>query len=66
MTQTGKELANDLDYDGIKFPVDKEDFSKVETKNNICINVYCYEKKLVFSNTHFRSKKLNVFIACNS
>ena len=48
MTQTDKELANDLDYDGIKFPVDKEDFSKIETTSNICIDVYCYENKLVF------------------
>ena len=48
MTQTDKELANDLDYDGIKFPVDKEDFSEIETKSNICINLYCYENKLVF------------------
>ena len=46
--QTDKELANDLDYDGIKFPVDKEDFSKIETKKNICINVFCFENKLVF------------------
>ena len=23
-------------------------FSKSEKKNNICINVYCYEKKLIF------------------
>ena len=23
-------------------------FSKIETKNNICINVFCYENKLVF------------------
>ena len=23
--------------------------SKIETKNNICINVYCYENKIVFS-----------------
>ena len=48
ITQTDKELVNNLDYDGIKFSVDKEDFSKIETKNNICINVCCYENKLVF------------------
>ena len=48
VTQTDKELANDLDYDGIKFPVDKEDFSKIETKSNICINLHCYENKLAF------------------
>ena len=24
----------------------KKDFSKVETKNSICINVFCYENKM--------------------
>ena len=46
ITQTNKKLANDLDYDGIKFPAERDDFSKTETKSNIC--VFCYEKKLVF------------------
>ena len=39
ITQKDEELANDLNYDEIKFPVDKEDYSKIEKKNNICINV---------------------------
>ena len=26
----------------------EKDFSKIETKSNICINVYCYENKLTF------------------
>ena len=26
-----------------------KDFSKIETKNNICITVFCYENKLVFT-----------------
>ena len=26
----------------------EKDFSKVETKNNICINVFCHENKLFF------------------
>ena len=26
----------------------EKDFSKIEKKNNICINVFCYENKLVF------------------
>ena len=43
-----KKLAKNLDYDGIEFPVREKDFSKIETKNNICINVFCYEKRLVF------------------
>ena len=26
----------------------KKDFSKIEKKNNICINVFCYENKLTY------------------
>ena len=26
----------------------EKDFSKTETKSNICINVFCYENKLTF------------------
>ena len=47
--QNDKKLASDLDYDGVGFPVQGKDFSKIETKNNICINVFCYENRLVFS-----------------
>ena len=32
----------------MEFPVREKDFSKIEKKNNICINVYCYENKLTF------------------
>ena len=46
--QTNKELVNDLDYDRIEFPVREKDFSKIETKNNICINVFGHENRLVF------------------
>ena len=48
ITQEDKKLANNLNYDAIGFPVREKDFSKTEKKNNICINVFCYEKKLVF------------------
>ena len=48
ITQTDKKLVNDLAYDGIEFPVQEKDFNKIETKNSICINVVCYENKLVF------------------
>ena len=46
--QKNKEFINDLNYDGIEFPVSEKHFSKLETKNNICINVFCYENKLNF------------------
>ena len=48
ITQKDKDLEIDLDYHGIEFPVWEKDFSKIETKNNICINVCCNENKLVF------------------
>ena len=35
--------------DEVGFPVWEKDFSKIEKKNNICINVLCYEKRLTFS-----------------
>ena len=48
ITREDKKLANNLNYDGVGFPVREKDFSKIEKKNNICINVFCYENKLVF------------------
>ena len=41
-------LINDLDYGEVTFPVQEKDFSKIETKSNIYINVSCYENKLTF------------------
>ena len=37
-----------LDYDGVEFPVREKGFSKIERKNNICINVFYYDNKLTF------------------
>ena len=36
-------MITDLNYEGIKFPVSKKDYCKIEKKNNICINVFGYE-----------------------
>ena len=46
ITQNDKKLVNDLNYDGVGFPVREKDFRKTERKKNICINVYCYKNKL--------------------
>ena len=43
ITKANKNMVNDLNYVGIQFPVYKKDFSKIEKRNNICINVFCYE-----------------------
>ena len=47
-TQNDKNLANDLDYDRVEFPMQEKFFSKIEKKNSICINVFCYENRLTF------------------
>ena len=49
-------MVNDLDYEGIEFPVSREAFGKIEKKNNICINVFCYENNLVYS-VHISNEK---------
>ena len=43
-----EKIAEKLDYDGIEFPVQEKNFSKIEVKKNISINVIGYENKLVF------------------
>ena len=43
-----KKIAEDLHYDGIEFSVQEKGFSKIEIKNNICINVVGFENKLLF------------------
>ena len=43
-----KQIPCNLNYDGIEFPVQEKDFNKIEIQNNICIDVFGYENKLVF------------------
>ena len=40
ITKKDKEFFNTLDYEGIRFPVSKNDYSKLEVKNKICIYVF--------------------------
>ena len=51
-------MVSKLNYEGIKFPVSRKDYYKVERQNNICINVFCYENKLTYpvylSNQEFK------------
>ena len=46
--KTDKKISEELNYDGIEFPVQEKGFNENEIKNNICINVFGYENKLVF------------------
>ena len=43
-----KNMINDLNYEGIKFPVSKKDYCRIERQNNICINVICCENGLTY------------------
>ena len=43
-----RDFANNLIYDGIELSVQEKDFKKIEVQNNICVNVFGYENKLVF------------------
>ena len=46
ITKKDKNMINDLNYEGIKFPVSKKDYCRIERQNNICINVFCNENGL--------------------
>ena len=49
ITERDKKLAKELDYDDeFNFPVQERYFSKIETRSNICINVFCYANRLTF------------------
>ena len=41
-------MINDLGYEGIKFPVSKIDYCRIQRQNNIFINVFCYENGLTY------------------
>ena len=48
ITKKDKELVSKLNYEEINFPVSKKDYFKIEVQNKICINVFCYENKVVY------------------
>ena len=43
-----KKMINELNYDGIDFPVSQKHYNKVEKQNSIRINVFGYESKQPF------------------
>ena len=42
-----KKITDMLDYDGVSFPVRVKDVGVIEDKNEICVNVFSYESKIV-------------------
>ena len=48
ITEKDQEISKNLNYDGIKFPVSKTDYCKIEVMNKININVFCHEDKIIY------------------
>ena len=48
ITKEDKKLVKELDYDHVDFSVQEKDFSRIKTRNNICINLFGYENRLTF------------------
>ena len=46
--KTDKDMFNNLDCEGIKFSVSGKYFGKIEKRNSICVNLFCYENNLVY------------------
>ena len=54
-----RKISDSLDHDGVEFSVREKYFNKIKTKNNISINVFCYESEMTFpifiSNQNFKN-----------
>ena len=44
-----REISKNLNYSCVDFPITKKDYSEIESLNCICINVFCYENKVIYS-----------------
>ena len=56
ITKADRRMVNDLIYVDIKFPVSKKDYCRIEQKNSICINVFCYQNDFI-NPVHLSDKK---------
>ena len=48
IAKVDKKIIDDLDYEGIKFPISKKDYCRIERQNNIYINVFYYQNNLTY------------------
>ena len=63
ITKDDKNMINDLDYEEIKFPVSKKDYCRIE-RQNISIDVFCYENGLTYPVYVSDQKFIIVLICC--
>ena len=59
-------MINDVNYEGIKFPVSTKDIAKIERQNHMCINVFCYENNLTYILFMYQIKNLKIVWICCS
>ena len=59
ITKADKNMVDDLDYEGIDFPVSKKDFNKIEKKTNIWM-MYFDMKLIWFILFMYRMKKFKI------
>ena len=57
----GSKIVNSLNYGDIKFGVYKKDYSKIEKRSSICINVFDYESGVVYL-VHATDEKFEIYI----
>ena len=48
IAKAGKKMVNDLNNEGVEFPLSKKCFGDIGMKSNICINAFYYENGLVY------------------
>ena len=58
ISKTDRKIADTLDYSDINFPVSEKDYSKIEDKNSININVYSYDNS-TFCTIYVSNKKFS-------
>ena len=54
-------MADDLDYEGMKFSFSKKDYYRSERQNNIYINVFCFENGLTYP-VYVSDQKFNNYV----
>ena len=45
ITKKDKEIAGELNYNDVDFPVSKKDYGRIQMMNRINISAFCYENK---------------------
>ena len=61
ITKKDREVVKKVNYEGADFPVSKKDYGEIEILNKICVNVFCYENKVVYP-VYLSNQNFNDFV----